>query len=55
MQANLWDNVMAIAVDAGSNYFKSYSSGVLTNATACGTNINHAVTLVGWGLDATAG
>jgi len=55
MQANSYNYVMAVAIDAGESYFQTYTGGVLTNATACGSTINHAVTLIGWGYDATAG
>jgi C1A family cysteine protease len=51
----LYSYVQAVAIDAGTAYFQTYTSGVLTNATACGTAINHAVTAIGWGNNATAG
>jgi len=40
-----------ILVDADSSYFSSYSSGILNNAAECGTSLDHAVTLVGWGTE----
>jgi C1A family cysteine protease len=39
----------AVAVDAGSSYFQSYTSGILTNAALCGTALSHAVVTVGYG------
>jgi len=39
----------AVAVDAGSSYFQSYSSGILTNGSLCGTALSHAVVTVGYG------
>jgi len=39
---------IAVSVDAGSDTFQFYSSGVITDAVACGTDLNHAVTLVGY-------
>lgn len=39
----------AIAVQAGSTYFQSYTGGVLTNSTSCGQNLDHAVVMVGYG------
>jgi len=43
---------MAACIFAG-NDFSAYSTGVLTQTqTITGTDINHAVTLVGWGTDA---
>jgi C1A family cysteine protease len=35
---------IAIAISAGSQFFQSYSSGVLTK---CGTTLDHGVNLVG--------
>ena len=37
----------AVAIEADTAYFQTYTSGILTNAAACGTNIDHAVTAVG--------
>jgi C1A family cysteine protease len=55
IQNCLYNYVQAVAIDAGSSYFQTYTSGVLTNTVACGTSINHAVTAIGWGNNATAG
>jgi len=44
---------VSLAVEADSQSFQFYQSGVLDDP-ACGTNIDHGVTLVGWGTDATA-
>ena len=41
----------AIAVEADTSYFQSYSRGIMTNAAACGTNLDHAVVIVGYGTD----
>lgn len=41
---------VTIALNAGSSTFQLYKSGVITS-TACGTTINHAVTLVGYGSE----
>jgi len=35
-------------LDGGSSYFQSYKSGVINNATLCGTTVNHAVNIVGY-------
>ena len=40
---------VALALRAGTSYFGYYSSGVLTDYNACGTGVDHAVVLVGWG------
>ena len=45
----------SVSIDAESFYFQTYKSGVLTNGTKCGTTLDHAVTAVGYGVDATAG
>lgn len=45
----------AVAIEADTVYFQSYTSGVLTDAAACGSNIDHAVTAIGYGSDATYG
>jgi C1A family cysteine protease len=40
---------VSISIDASSRYYNSYSSGILTNANSCGTSLDHAVIIVGWG------
>ena len=45
----------AVAVEADTAYFQTYTSGILTNATACGSTIDHAITAVGYGNDPTYG
>jgi len=40
---------VSVAIDAGSYAFQLYSSGVFTGS--CGTDLNHAVTIVGYGTE----
>ncbi|XP_047312889.1 senescence-specific cysteine protease SAG39-like [Impatiens glandulifera] len=40
---------VSVAMDAGNSNFRFYSSGVYTGE--CGTDLNHAVTAVGYGVD----
>jgi len=42
---------VAVGVDASSNAFQLYSGGVFTNSAACGTTLDHAVTVVGFSLN----
>jgi C1A family cysteine protease len=39
---------VAVAIEADTRYFQSYSSGVLTS-NSCGTNLDHGVLIVGYG------
>ena len=39
---------VAIAIEADTRYFQSYSSGVLTSSS-CGTTLDHGVLIVGYG------
>jgi hypothetical protein len=39
---------VSIGIAASSIYFQSYTSGILTNATACTTDLDHAVNIVGY-------
>ena len=41
---------VAIAIEADTRYFQSYSSGVLTSSS-CGTNLDHGVLIVGYGVE----
>ena len=42
-------NPVVIAIEADSTVFQSYSSGIIT--IECGTNLDHAVEIVGYGTD----
>jgi C1A family cysteine protease len=42
---------VVIAIEADTRYFQSYSSGILTDATKCGTTLDHAVEIVGYGTE----
>lgn len=46
---------VSIAIDASQNIFQYYTSGVITDAAACGTSLDHAVVAVGYGTDTTTG
>lgn len=45
---------VSVAIEADQYVFQSYTGGVLDSA-ACGTNLDHGVTLVGYGTDAVLG
>ena len=42
---------VTIAIEADTRYFQSYSGGILTDATKCGVNLDHAVEIVGYGTE----
>lgn len=44
-------NAVTIAIEADTVYFQHYSSGILDNSAKCGTNLDHRVLLVGYGID----
>jgi len=46
--------VVSIGIDAESTVFQFYSRGVL-DSSACGTNLDHAVNIVGYGTDSATG
>jgi KDEL-tailed cysteine endopeptidase len=39
---------VSVAIEADKSVFQSYKSGIF-NSTACGTNLDHATNVVGWG------
>jgi C1A family cysteine protease len=41
---------VAVAIEADTRYFQSYSGGVLTS-TSCGTNLDHGVLIVSYGTE----
>ena len=41
---------VSVAVDASSNAFNFYATGVVTSST-CGTNLDHAILAVGYGTE----
>ena len=43
-------NPVVVAIEADTRYFQSYSSGILTDVS-CGTTLDHAVEIVGYGVD----
>ena len=54
MRAALVQQPLAVAIEADTRVFQTYSSGVLSG-TACGENLDHAVLAVGYGTDAATG
>ena len=41
---------VTVGMDASSDYFRFYSTGIITTEK-CGTGLNHAVLIVGYGTD----
>ena len=50
LKAAVAQQPVAIAIEADTRYFQSYSSGILTS-TSCGTSLDHGVLIVGYGED----
>ena len=48
LKAAVAQQPVAIAIEADTRYFQSYSSGVLTSSS-CGTTLDHGVLIVGYG------
>ena len=54
MKSALAKQPLAVAVDAESSAWNNYSSGVL-DTSRCGTSLDHAVLVTGWGHDSKSG
>lgn len=50
LKAAVSQQPVAVAIEADTRYFQSYSSGVLTS-TSCGTTLDHGVLVVGYGTE----
>jgi len=40
-----------VAVSAGNDVFRNYTSGIVTEADGCPTRVDHAIVAVGWGVE----
>lgn len=52
MKSALANNPLSVAIQANQLVFQMYSSGVFTD-TSCGTQLDHATNVVGWGTTGT--
>jgi C1A family cysteine protease len=50
LKAAVFKQPVAIAIEADTRYFQSYSGGVLTSSS-CGTKLDHGVLIVGYGAE----
>lgn len=50
LKAAVAQQPVAVAIEADTRYFQSYSSGVLTSSD-CGTTLDHGVLIVGYGTE----
>ena len=50
MKAAVAQQPVAVAIEADTRYFQSYSSGILTSSS-CGTNLDHGVLAIGYGTE----
>ena len=41
---------LTVGMDGSSVYFKSYKNGIITTSK-CGTRLNHAVIIIGYGME----
>ena len=50
LKAAVAQQPVAVAIEADTRYFQSYSSGILTSSS-CGTNLDHGVLAIGYGTE----
>jgi len=55
LKAAVSEGPVSVAIEADTYYFQTYSTGVMDNASSCGTNLDHGVLVVGYGTDAASG
>jgi len=48
MKTALASQPLSVSIEADKSVFQSYKSGIF-NSSSCGTNLDHAVMVVGWG------
>jgi cathepsin L len=53
MKAALALGPLSVSIDASHQAFQYYTSGILADAKKCGTRLDHAVIVVGWGVEGT--
>jgi len=46
---------VSVAIEADQSVFQSYTGGIISADAGCGTQLDHGVLLVGYGVDATTG
>ena len=51
MKASLVNGPLSVSIDASHSVFQYYTSGILADAKKCGTRLDHAVIVVGWGVE----
>jgi KDEL-tailed cysteine endopeptidase len=51
MKSALCDQPLAVSIEADTTAFQTYISGILSG-DACGTKLDHAVLVVGYGVEA---
>jgi len=51
MKSALAKKPLSVSIQADTNVFQSYRSGIF-NSTKCGTSLDHATNVVGWGSSA---
>ena len=52
MKSALAGRPLSVSIEADKAVFQSYKSGIF-NSASCGTNLDHAVIVVGWGTSGT--
>ncbi len=54
LMSAVYKQPVSVAIEADQSIFQMYSSGVISS-TSCGTNLDHGVLIVGWGIDHNSG